>query len=235
MTAKTASIYALLDPATRRPRYIGHSRDVQARVKTHWWNRNKGSRVVTNPRFYGWLRSLDGPPECRVLAVVPWERRFQLERLFTERARQAVGADLLNINSGNLKTAEELAAFVSLGVAARRAAARARAAAKAAEPPKPKIRKLPGPMPPEQRANIRKSRLGWNPSADTRARMSAGQKARFARTPRPAYHEERDEQILAAVAKMFGSALPSLRVLQRTFGIGQKRAQRLQKRLRAAA
>ena len=233
MTAKTAYIYALLDPATGNPRYIGHSRNVQARVKSHWWNRNRDDRASTNPKFYGWLCSLSGPPECRVLAVVSWERRFQLERLFTERARQAPGADLLNINSGNLKTAGELAAFVALGHAAHRAAAKVRAAAKAREPRQPKVRKLPGPMTPERRANISKSRLGWNPSAETRARMSAAQKARFARTPQPC-REEEDEQLLVAVARVFGTAVPSLRVLQDTFRIGQKRAQRIQRRLQSA-
>jgi hypothetical protein len=234
VTARIAYVYALLDPATGKPRYIGHSRDVPARVKAHWWDRCKNSRVATNPRFFGWLRSLGGPPTYRIVAAVPWERRFQLERLFTERARQAPGADLLNINSGNRKTAEELAAFTAQGHAAWQAAARARRAAKTQEPAKPKVRKLPGPMPAERRAKISKARLGWNPSAETRARMSAGQKARFARNPRSVYREERDEQLLVAAAEMFGTAPPSLRVLQCTFGIGQSRAQRIQRRLKAA-
>lgn len=235
MKAEIALIYALLDPETGKPRYIGHTRDAQARLEIHWDSRTRKARFATNPRFYGWLRSLSAPPECRVLAQVPRRDRFWLERLFTERARHALGDDLLNINSGNRMTADRLAEFMTLGIAARDQATQARAAARAKQPPRPKVRRRPGPMTAERRANISRAKRGWNPSAETRAKMSAGQKVRFARTPQIAFYEGADEQILEAVAATFGGTVPSLRTLQRTFGVGQKRAQRLQKRLQGAA
>lgn len=83
-------------------------------------------------------------------------------------------------------------------------------------------------------ASISVAKKGWNPSRETRARMSAAQKARFARNPKLVLTEEADVPILDAVARMFGNATPSLRVLQQTFRIGQERAQRIQKRLQAA-
>lgn len=97
---ETAAIYALLDPGTREPRYVGHSADPARRLKEHWRRRDYAPTVKDNPRFSEWLCSLDGPPCLRVIQEVPYEDRFAAEEFYTKALRSAPGVDLLNICAG---------------------------------------------------------------------------------------------------------------------------------------
>jgi GIY-YIG catalytic domain len=98
VTPERAYIYCLLDPATGRPVYVGHSKDPAARVGEHWKQRRNSYRNRENPKFYGWLSSLLLPPDVRILATVAYERRYQEERAWTIRLRQRY--DLFNISDG---------------------------------------------------------------------------------------------------------------------------------------
>ena len=194
MTARTAFIYALLDPVTRKPRYVGHSQDVERRVRYHWHDRMKETSSKGNPEFCAWLRALTSPPEYHIFESVPFCDRIKAERYYTDLLGQIPGISLLNINSGSTKP-PELMAKVS--------------------------------------ASISAAKKGWNPSPETRTRMSAGQKARFTRTPQ--FNPSQDDPFVSLIAEKFGpDMVPSLRTLQRTLGIGQIRAQRLQARLKGA-
>lgn len=195
MTAKIAYIYALLEPGTREPRYIGHSGNVERRVRYHWHDRMKEKSAKRNPGFCTWLRSLAKPPEYHVFEIIPFSDRIKAERYYTDLLGEIPGVNLLNLNSGNTKP-PELMVKVS--------------------------------------ASISAAKKGWNPSPETRARMSAGQRARFAHAPE--FDPSVDDGLVALVAEKFGSgAVPSLRTLQHTLRIGQMRAQRLQARLKGAA
>lgn len=96
----TVAIYALLDPGTRKPRYVGHSGNPARRLKEHWRRRDCEPYVQDNPKFSAWLRSLSSPPELQVLEVVPYEDRFAAEERHTDRLRQMPGTELLNIYAG---------------------------------------------------------------------------------------------------------------------------------------
>lgn len=92
--ADSAFIYALLDPVTKQPRYIGQtSRDIIFRAKEHWEQARK------NHNFRQWLLSLEEPPEVILLESVPYAYRFIAEQHHTEVLREK-GTELLNINSG---------------------------------------------------------------------------------------------------------------------------------------
>lgn len=97
---ETVSVYALLEPETQKPRYVGHSADPARRLKEHWRRRAYAPYVADNPAFSAWLRSLDGPPELQVLEVAPYEDRFEAERRHTDLLRHLPGVDLLNIYAG---------------------------------------------------------------------------------------------------------------------------------------
>lgn len=97
---QTVAIYALLEPETRKPRYVGHSGNPERRLKEHWGRRAYEPYVQDNPKFSAWLRSLDRPPELHVLEVVPYGERFTAEERHTSRLRQMPGIELLNIYAG---------------------------------------------------------------------------------------------------------------------------------------
>lgn len=103
---ETASIYALLDPGTRKPRYVGHSGDPARRLREHWRRRDYAPYTEDNPKFSAWLCSLDGPPELHVFQVVPYEERFRAEHYYTSLLRQIPGIDLFNIFIGSEVPAE---------------------------------------------------------------------------------------------------------------------------------
>jgi len=87
-----------VDPATRKVVYVGHSKDVSARMETHWKHRRSPWRNQDNPQFYGWLQSLLFCPGHRILAVVPYGERYQREREWTLKLRKT--CDLFNISDG---------------------------------------------------------------------------------------------------------------------------------------
>jgi transposase len=60
------SIYALCDPATGQPRYVGQTTGrVDERLRQHLGTARRGSRLVCR-----WLRSLGGPPRVQILQQV---------------------------------------------------------------------------------------------------------------------------------------------------------------------
>jgi len=93
-----AHIYGIVDPATCKVVYVGHSKDVQARIEGHWKHRRHPVPNRQNPRFYGWLQSLLFCPGYRILATVPYSRRYQAEREWTIRLRKTCA--LYNISDG---------------------------------------------------------------------------------------------------------------------------------------
>jgi len=51
-----------------------------------------------NPGFYGWLQSMLFCPDYKILATVPYETRYQVEREWTIMLRKT--CDLFNISDG---------------------------------------------------------------------------------------------------------------------------------------
>lgn len=92
------SIYGIVDPASGRVVYVGHSRNVDVRMRMHWEHRRSPARARTNPGLYGWLESLLFCPGYKILAVAPFDRRFQVERQVTLRLRKT--CVLFNIMDG---------------------------------------------------------------------------------------------------------------------------------------
>lgn len=150
------SVYALLDPETGRPRYVGHSKNVVERVAIHWGTRHYAYHLPVR----AWLRTLSEPPPYAVLvADVPFERRFEVEATWTERLR-AAGEDLLNVSVG---------ARVGVERARRAYAARNRTVSE-------ETRRKIGDA---QRGKPKKRGAARKPlSAETRRRMSAAQRGR---------------------------------------------------------
>lgn len=110
-----ADIYALLEPGSRKVRYVGHSADAARRVREdHWWHRFQEKNRKCNPAFNAWLRSLDGPPEFFIFETVPYADRYKAERYYTDLLRQIPGVELLNINSGGMPVPGHLARMSAL-------------------------------------------------------------------------------------------------------------------------
>jgi len=92
---RPVTIYALTDPETGQPRYVGHTTRLQDRVGSHWSTRGRDSRPVSV-----WLGSLSDPPSYVALETdVPFEERFDAEAFWTILLRQR-GEKLLNLNVG---------------------------------------------------------------------------------------------------------------------------------------
>jgi len=99
--------------ADAKPCYVGHSRDAEQRVRTHWKHRRNTRRNRENPDFYGWLQSLASRPQHCVLAVVPYADRYKAEHHWTDLLRQSPGIELLNINSGAYLDPDHLARMLA--------------------------------------------------------------------------------------------------------------------------
>ncbi|GGX94680.1 GIY-YIG nuclease family protein [Streptomyces anandii] len=92
---RPVTIYALTDPETGRPRYVGHTTRLADRVGSHWCTRGKNPQPVSV-----WLGSLSDPPPYAVLeADVPFEERYEAEAFWTILLRQR-GEKLLNLCVG---------------------------------------------------------------------------------------------------------------------------------------
>lgn len=91
-----AIIYALLEPGTEKPRYIGSTADsVSHRVKLHWVSRFKRKTNVAI-----WLQSLNNKPDCWIIQEVSNDLRWQAEEYWTDLLRQMPDVMLLNQVSG---------------------------------------------------------------------------------------------------------------------------------------
>lgn len=92
---RPVTIYALTDPETGRPRYVGHTTRLVDRVGCHWSTRGRGSRPVST-----WLGSLSDPPPYVVLeADAAFEERYEAEAFWTLLLCQR-GEKLLNLSVG---------------------------------------------------------------------------------------------------------------------------------------
>lgn len=103
---ETAFIYAFIDPDSGAVRYVGESINPENRRRWHWHQRKYDAG---NMELKRWLRSLDGPPEMMILAEVPYEKRYDVERLITIGIRRVMGDLLLNMNAGQQPSAESRA------------------------------------------------------------------------------------------------------------------------------
>jgi predicted GIY-YIG superfamily endonuclease len=90
-----AYIYWLLEPETRKVRYVGSTLDIQERMRLHWDHRNKRTTQLAE-----WLRSLDEMPEHEVIEEVPQELQYEAEEYWTKMLRQIESVDLLNFLDG---------------------------------------------------------------------------------------------------------------------------------------
>lgn len=98
-----AYIYALTDPTTGEPRYVGMTRNPEARRMWHHHNRRYDSG---NMPLKHWLRSLDVPPGICILDEAPWADRYQREAEWTHCFRWAMKDKLLNMATGIWPDAE---------------------------------------------------------------------------------------------------------------------------------
>jgi len=88
-----AEIYALRHPVNGEVRYIGKANCAKRRLATHI----RDSRRRRSP-LYSWLRSLESPPLCEVLAVSTGDRWQELERDVIAQWRKETR--LLNLAEG---------------------------------------------------------------------------------------------------------------------------------------
>jgi len=88
-------IYALLEPNTRRIRYVGSTVCIADRIRLHWSQRSTRQTILA-----AWLRTLDVMPDHHVLEEVPVEQRWDAEAYYTGIIRQIVGNNLLNVHDG---------------------------------------------------------------------------------------------------------------------------------------
>ncbi len=96
-------IYWLLEPETRKVRYVGCTRDAVKRVRDHWRQRNSTYRIPVKD----WLCTLTEPPEFEVVQTVSDEFAQSAETYWIEMLRQTVvGPELLNVLDGRKMRAE---------------------------------------------------------------------------------------------------------------------------------
>jgi hypothetical protein len=92
-----AEIYWLIDPETRKPRYVGSAASTVKRIRSHWYQRNSKYRSPVKD----WLQSLVEPPEFEVVDTVLDEQRLAAEAYWTKMLRETrAGPDLLNVLDG---------------------------------------------------------------------------------------------------------------------------------------
>jgi hypothetical protein len=82
-------IYALLDPDTEQPRYVGCAQSAATRLTTHW--QQKGRRTS---RLAAWLRTLTEIPKLQVIESVPVAQWRDRERYWIQVLN---GGQLLNV------------------------------------------------------------------------------------------------------------------------------------------
>lgn len=86
-------IYALLEPGSRKVRYIGVTGDkIEHRVSLHWTSRHRKKTPVAE-----WLRTLDEPPEWHVFQEVEDDQGYAAEEYWIKMLRQIDTVDLLNV------------------------------------------------------------------------------------------------------------------------------------------
>lgn len=96
-TTLVVIIYALLEPGTQKIRYVGSTKNIDGRIKSHWSQRRNRQKPVS-----AWIRSINHKPEYLILEEVPIDYRWDAEKRWTEFIRQIPGINLLNIKAGNV-------------------------------------------------------------------------------------------------------------------------------------
>ena len=93
----TVTIYALCDPDTLEPRYVGKAISLAARIRGHRWEA-KSNKLHSHK--INWLRSLNGrDPEVIVLAEVGFDRWQEAERHWIAEMKRR-GCNLTNFADG---------------------------------------------------------------------------------------------------------------------------------------
>jgi hypothetical protein len=90
--ATMKTIYALLDPDTRRIRYVGATGDPVQRLRVHWSSRltKRKSPLVQ------WIKTLNVKPKLHVLQRVSDDVAHDAEEYWIKLLRQVPTVDLLN-------------------------------------------------------------------------------------------------------------------------------------------
>lgn len=86
------TVYALLEPETREIRYVGATKHVVQRLRTHWSSRltDRSAPVVV------WMKTLDRKPDHHVLQVVNEDVAHEAEEYWINLLRQVPTVSLLN-------------------------------------------------------------------------------------------------------------------------------------------
>jgi len=90
-----AYIYWLLEPETRKVRYVGSTLNIKERMRLHWDQRTKRGTQLAQ-----WLCSLEEMPEYEVVQEVDKKFQYEAEEYWTKLLRQVSSVSLLNINNG---------------------------------------------------------------------------------------------------------------------------------------
>lgn len=93
--SKMAIIYVILEPETRKIRYVGSTMNVRERIRLHW-----NQRYTKQTRIAEWLRSLDVMPDYEILQEVCEESRWDAEEYWTRLLMQSPCLNLLNVHPG---------------------------------------------------------------------------------------------------------------------------------------
>lgn len=92
-----AVIYVILEPETRRVRYVGSSTlNVRERMRLHWSQREQKKTPLAN-----WLKTLSEPPDYEILQEVCKESRWNAEEYWTNLLRQVPSVNLLNLHTAS--------------------------------------------------------------------------------------------------------------------------------------
>jgi hypothetical protein len=94
----------MLEPVTRKVRYVGCARNAAVRIASHWRQRNSTFRSPVK----NWLCNLAESPEFEVVQVVVSDEQAQAaETYWIKLLRQtSVGPELLNVLDGQKKREE---------------------------------------------------------------------------------------------------------------------------------
>lgn len=165
----THSIYALLDPRDRRPRYVGKTTRPSRRIRQHInYPNSAGMR-----RWIAELATLNLFPIMDILEVCHGESWEDRERFHIAQHREKFH-ELLNVLDGGNELSpchytEAVRSKISAANLGKKRSAEVIA------------KRIGRKLTPEHCANMQAARLklGWKPSAETRAKMSAAQKGRI--------------------------------------------------------
>jgi len=87
-----AIVYVLLDPETRKIRYVGSTREIGLRMRVHWSSRLHPDKPVAK-----WIKEINQKPPYDVLQEVPDHLQFEAESYWIKLLNEVPSVDLLNV------------------------------------------------------------------------------------------------------------------------------------------